>query len=82
MTAPDAGTLDVLSRLQLTAVRRGSRVRLSGARRELRELIDLAGLAEILAGSVPLPVEVEGQTEHREEPGRVEEEADPADPPA
>jgi ABC-type transporter Mla MlaB component len=41
---PDAVTVEALARLQLTAVRLGSRVRLVHVSRELRELIDFMGL--------------------------------------
>ncbi|HEV2755224.1 MAG TPA: STAS domain-containing protein [Actinomycetota bacterium] len=46
--APDAVALDALARLQLTARRRGGEIRLRGATRELRELLDLAGLCYVL----------------------------------
>jgi ABC-type transporter Mla MlaB component len=46
----DAVAVDALARLALAARRRGCRVRLAGASRELLELIELAGLAEVLPG--------------------------------
>jgi ABC-type transporter Mla MlaB component len=46
----DAVSLDALARLALVARRRGARVRLEGATRELRELVDLAGLGDVLGG--------------------------------
>jgi ABC-type transporter Mla MlaB component len=45
---PDAVTVDALARLQLAARRRGCRVRLRGASRELLELVDFMGLANVL----------------------------------
>jgi ABC-type transporter Mla MlaB component len=77
--SPDAVTLDALSRLQLTARRSGGRVLLLHARVELRELVALTGLSEVLpcAGS---GLEVGRQAEQREPPIGVEEERDPPDP--
>lgn len=45
----DAVTVDALARLQLAARRSGCRVRLQGASPELRELVSLLGLADVLA---------------------------------
>lgn len=75
---PDASTIDVLARLQLTAQRLGSRLWLRHVRGDLQELLDLAGLNEVL----PLAgcsVESRGETEEREQSGSVEEEADTGD---
>lgn len=46
----DAVAVDALARLALAARRRGCRVRLAGISAELRELIELAGLTEVLRG--------------------------------
>jgi hypothetical protein len=46
--ASDAGTIELLSRLQLTAMHFGYRLRLNDASAELRELIDFSGLNEVL----------------------------------
>jgi hypothetical protein len=70
---PDMGTVDALARMALAARRLGCDVELRHARPDLLELLVLAGLDE-------LAVEVRRQAEEREEPGRVEEEDDPADP--
>jgi anti-anti-sigma regulatory factor len=59
--------VDLLARLHLEARRRGVELRLAAAPR-VRELIDLAGLAETLR------VEPLGEPEQREERGGVEEE--------
>ena len=78
ITGADMGTVDALARLQLTARRCGGDVRLKDASPSLRNLLGLAGLADVVrcsAGSV----DSGGQAEHREEPRRVEEEGDPAD---
>ena len=44
----DAVTVEALARLQLAAQRYGCRVRLVGARRELRELVAFMGLRDVL----------------------------------
>ena len=44
----DAVTVDALARLQLAAQRQGCRIRLENASGELRELVDLLGLTEVL----------------------------------
>ena len=71
----DAGTLDVLGRLQLAARRRGERLDFSDASDDLRDLIAFAGLSEALG------VEPRGQAEEREERFGVEEERELGDPP-
>ncbi len=78
---PDAATVDALARLQLTARRNGRCIRLRGAGDELQALLALMGLGDVLpceAGSV----EPSRQAEQREQTRGVQEEADPADPPA
>jgi ABC-type transporter Mla MlaB component len=44
----DAATVDALARVELAARRHGCRLRLRRPQRELRELIDLMGLADLL----------------------------------
>lgn len=44
----DAVTVDALARLQLAARRHGCQVRLCRASRELRRLVDLMGLTDVL----------------------------------
>jgi ABC-type transporter Mla MlaB component len=46
---PSAVTVDALARLQLAAQRHGCRIRLENTSPELRELVDLLGLTEVLA---------------------------------
>lgn len=75
LTHPDAGTIEALARLQLTARRLGRRVRLRDPSRELRELLDLFGLADVLR------VEPGRQPEEREQPLGVEERVEMGDPP-
>jgi hypothetical protein len=45
---PDAATVDTLARLQLAARRNGCRLCLRNASEELLELLDLAGLRDVL----------------------------------
>jgi anti-anti-sigma regulatory factor len=74
--SPDLGTVDALARLQLAARRLGFEVRLCGASREVVELVELAGLGEVLR------VEARWQPEEREESSGIEEERELGDPPA
>ena len=76
---PDAATVDALARLQLTARRLGCGVRLRDACGELKELLALVGLDDVVP-CTPLRGELRGQAEEREQAGGVEEEADPGDP--
>jgi ABC-type transporter Mla MlaB component len=46
--APDAVALDAIARLRVTAARGGCELRLRDPSRELRELLALSGLAELL----------------------------------
>lgn len=80
LTDVDLGTLDALARLQLAARRRGGTVWLRHASVELQELLALAGLDGVVPCSAGLPVEPRRQPEEGEEPRRVEEERDRADP--
>ena len=66
--AADISTVDALARLQLNARRVGRSIRLRDAPSELEELIDFAGLSEVLR------VEPRGQAEQREHALGVEEE--------
>jgi ABC-type transporter Mla MlaB component len=76
---PDAVTIDVLARVQLTARRQGRRIELDGVSAELRELLVFVGLVEVLPLVAALGVEPRGQPEEREQSLGVEEEADPGD---
>lgn len=80
---PDCRTVEALARLQLAARRRGRRIVLQGPCTELRELLELCGLAEVLPcadAATGSRVEPVGQAEEREPARRVEEERDPGDP--
>jgi ABC-type transporter Mla MlaB component len=76
---PDAVTIDVLARVQLTARRQGRRIELEGVSSELLELLVFAGLVEVLPLVAASGVEPRGQPEEREQPLGVQEEADPDD---
>jgi ABC-type transporter Mla MlaB component len=76
---PDAGTVEALARMQLSARRMDGRVELRGACNELRDLLRLSGLTDVLPCE-ELSLETRRQTEEGEEPGGIEEERDPADP--
>jgi hypothetical protein len=71
---PDLATVEALARVELSARRHGSDLRLRGASVELLELLALCGLP------LELVPELEGEAEEREESGRVEEEGDAGDP--
>jgi anti-anti-sigma regulatory factor len=75
LTRPDAGTIEALARLQLTARRLGCRMWLRHPSPELAELLALCGLADVLR------VEPQRQPEEREQPLRIEERVDRDDPP-
>jgi gamma-glutamyl:cysteine ligase YbdK (ATP-grasp superfamily) len=64
----ELGIVDALARLQLAARRSGYEVAVTDAPPDLRELIELAGLCEVLN------VEPLGQAEEREQRLGVEEE--------
>ncbi len=66
--APDAGVVDALARLQLTARRLGVEIRLRHASSELQELLAFVGLRDVLR------LETGGQAEEREQRVGVEEE--------
>lgn len=51
VTDPDAVTIEVLARLQLSAQCLGRRVRIEGAGPRLTELLTVTGLADLLSGT-------------------------------
>ncbi len=69
---PDEGTLESLVRLQLAAHRLGVSFRLYNACPALVDLIEIAGLTDVLE-VVPSGVEMDGQAEEREQL-RIDEE--------
>lgn len=48
LVRPDAAAVDAICRIRVVARRRGARVRLSRPSAELRELLDLIGLCDVL----------------------------------
>jgi hypothetical protein len=78
----DMGTVDALARLALRVRRLGCSISLRDPSSELCELVAFAGLGDVLPRAPDSRVEVVGQSEQRKEPLGVEEERDPADPPA
>ena len=70
---PDLALVESLARVQLRARRRGERVRLRNVSDDLRGLLELVGLTDVLA------VEAERKPELREEL-RVDEVVQPGDP--
>jgi ABC-type transporter Mla MlaB component len=60
---PDAATVDLVARLQLTARRLGRQVRLLDACGELQDLIELTGLSEFFPFPAELPLETRGEAE-------------------
>jgi hypothetical protein len=76
---PDLHTLDALCRLQASARGLGVAVRLRHASAELRELVALSGLADVLPCEPNLLVP-QGKAEQGEETRGVEEEGDARDP--
>ncbi len=71
---PDLALVESLARMQLRARRRGERVRLRNVSDELRGLLELVGLTDVLA------VEARREPELGEEL-RVDEVMQPGDPP-
>ncbi|WP_327168669.1 STAS domain-containing protein [Streptomyces subrutilus] len=69
VTAPDLGAVQALARLRLAAHGRGT-LTVTGAGPALRGLLHLVGLVELL-----------GEAEEREPPGRVQEGVEPDDLP-
>lgn len=70
---PDAGTIEVLARLQLAARRLGGRLRLRRADQRLRELIGLCGLAAVLPTDGGSVVQGRRKAEQREQVRGVQE---------
>jgi ABC-type transporter Mla MlaB component len=63
---PDATAIDALARLQLTAARLGFSMRLLHPCQRLRDVLDLAGLGDVLPVSAELRLEASGEPEHWE----------------
>jgi anti-anti-sigma regulatory factor len=81
LAEPDPQILDALVRLQLAAQRRGASIRLENACPVLVDLLALAGLSEVLPVLRASGVEMDRETEQREE-ALVDEEVETGDAPA
>ncbi|MFI6579861.1 STAS domain-containing protein [Embleya sp. NPDC050493] len=87
LTHPDLAAIEALARLQLTARGLDRRIRLHGASGELRDLLTLTGLDEIVPTgpgplrSGPLGVECRREAEQREQMRDVEERVEADDLP-
>lgn len=77
---PDAVTVEAVARLQLTARQLRREVHLLHASDELRELLALTGLHDVVPLCPGLSLEPRGQSEEREQARGVEEEGNSADP--
>ena len=80
LISPDLWTIDALARARLIARRDGCELILADASVELRELLELAGLADAVPCEEGSALDAEGKPERGEESRGVEEEGDPADP--
>lgn len=81
ITDPDEEAVEALARLQLAVTRAGATLELARAGRELRDLLALLGLDDVLRCACPprrSGVEVDRHLEQREQVG-VDEEVDPGD---
>ena len=76
---PDLAVVEWLARLQLAARRLGYSIAVRHAGRELVELLELCGVADVLAAPARLGVEVEGEAESGEQLG-IHEVVVPDDP--
>ncbi|HVF07749.1 MAG TPA: STAS domain-containing protein [Actinomycetota bacterium] len=79
LSHPDAATVEVLARLQLTARAAGCRLFLARTCNELEALISLVGLVDVLPVMAGSGLEAVGQPEEREQVRGVEKECDPSD---
>ena len=76
ISEPDATTLDAVARLALVARRMGARVELFDACPSLVDIVDLAGLADVIEVKARSGVEVGRQPEQGEQGVGVEEEVE------
>lgn len=76
---PDAATVDLVARLQLSARRLDRKVRLLDACGELQDLIELTGLSEFVSYSPDLDLQPRGSAEEGEKAGGVKEKGDAGD---
>jgi len=79
LECPDLVVVDALARLQLAARRLGYSIRLRNPSAELRALLDLVGLADVVLDAAALPLEARGETEGGKQLG-IEKVVQPGDP--
>lgn len=77
---PDLGTVAVLARLRASGSGQGWSLCLRYASPRLQELLDFCGLAETVPVCEGSALVDQGQPEHGEQPGGVEEVVEPGDP--
>ena len=80
VTDASLGTVALLASLQLAARRAGGRIEVRSASPDLRELLALVGLSDVVGLWPASGLEPQWQAEHREEASGIEEEGDSADP--
>jgi anti-anti-sigma regulatory factor len=80
LTDPDAVTVDALARLELTARRCGVQVTIRHALPELKDLLSLMGLTDVVPICAESTLEPGREAEEREPAGRIQEEGDAGDP--
>jgi anti-anti-sigma regulatory factor len=79
LECPDLVVVDALARLQLAARRLGYSIRLGNPSAELRALLDLVGLADVVLDAAALPLEARGEPEGGKQLG-IEKVVQPGDP--
>ncbi len=79
LECPDLVVVDALARLQLAARRLGYSIRLGNPSAELRALLDLVGLADVVLDAAALPLEARGEAEGGKQLG-IEKVVQPGDP--
>jgi ABC-type transporter Mla MlaB component len=72
----DAVAVDALARLHVLARRHRCNINLLGVSRQLKDLLALMGLCDVLVCRERLPLEARWEPEQREQARRVEEEGD------
>lgn len=78
---PRARSIEALARLQLTARRHNRHIRLRHLSPCLEHLLELVGLADVIAGTARSGEQGHRRPEDREHPLRVQERVDRDDPP-
>jgi ABC-type transporter Mla MlaB component len=76
---PDTAALEAIARLALTSRRFGASIELHGACPRLHDIVELAGLADVISVRARSGIEMGRQAEEREERVGVEEEVEADD---